>query len=67
MKKLISKNINNLLIYSILDAGCGAGYLHPLMINSKKDNANLYAFDFSPKMIQRAAIRMKRNLISKNN
>ncbi|CAD8118630.1 unnamed protein product [Paramecium sonneborni] len=47
---------------SILDAGCGAGYLHQHMINQKKTEAHLYGFDLSSEMVKRAGARMKRFL-----
>ncbi|CAK92818.1 unnamed protein product (macronuclear) [Paramecium tetraurelia] len=47
---------------SILDAGCGAGYLHQHMLNQKKPEAHLYGFDLSSEMVRRAGARMKRSL-----
>ncbi|CAD8114896.1 unnamed protein product [Paramecium sonneborni] len=49
-------------VENILDAGCGAGYLHQLMINQKKVEAHLYGFDLSSQMVKRAGARMKRFL-----
>ncbi|KAM3141699.1 hypothetical protein pb186bvf_006304 [Paramecium bursaria] len=42
----------------ILDAGCAGGYLHQYIINRKQKDCELYAIDFSPKMVEIAAQRM---------
>jgi ubiquinone/menaquinone biosynthesis C-methylase UbiE len=49
-------------MFSILDAGCGAGFLHQHIINHKMPHAHLYAFDLSSEMVKRAAARMKKYL-----
>lgn len=60
MNKLKSKLL--IIMFSILDAGCGAGFLHQHIINHKMPHAHLYAFDLSSEMVKRAAARMKKYL-----
>jgi cyclopropane fatty-acyl-phospholipid synthase-like methyltransferase len=50
---------------SVLEVGCGAGYLLPYMICKKRKEAKLYAVDLSEEMLTRASLRLEKFLHEK--